>query len=317
MWVDWPGDRRERLRVRRSRFTTRSVLYPAMELLVGTSGFSYPEWRGTFYPEGLADGDMLKSYAERLPTVEINNTFYRMPQPALLEGWNDKVAGLFCFALKSPRSITHISRLKNAADGLEHFMKVAATLGPRLGPILFQLPPFFKKDVGVLREFLAQLPKGTKAAFEFRHPSWFDEETYTVLADEQAALVAGDPDEGEPLPLIATAPFGYLRLRAPSYDVAGLSAWYARVAAQPWERAFVYLKHEVFGPLYAQGLVALSRGETPVLPTAPVPPPLAPRARKPKKTASRTEAPATPKAPRARSTEKSTTTTNAAKTKKK
>jgi uncharacterized protein YecE (DUF72 family) len=249
-----------------------------MELLVGTSGFSYPEWRGTFYPEGLADGDMLKSYSERLPTVEINNTFYRMPQPALLEGWDRKVEGVFSFALKSPRSITHISRLTNAADGVGHFMKVAATLGPRLGPILFQLPPFLRKDAGVLREFLALLPAGTKAAFEFRHPSWFDDEVSTLLADNHAALVAGDPDEGEPLPLIATAPFGYLRLRAPSYDVAGLSAWHERVAAQPWQQAFVYLKHEVFGPLYAQGLVALSKGETPTLPTAPLPPPLPRRA---------------------------------------
>jgi uncharacterized protein YecE (DUF72 family) len=280
-----------------------------MELLVGTSGFSYPEWRGTFYPEGLAADDMLKSYAERLPTVEINNTFYRMPQPPLLEGWNKKVVSTFCFALKAPRSITHISRLKDAGDGVGYFMKVAATLGDRLGPILFQLPPFFKKDAGVLREFLTLLPAGTKAAFEFRHPSWFDDETATLLSDKQAALVAGDPDdEGEPLPLTATAPFGYLRLRAPSYDVAGLASWFERIAAQPWQQAFVYLKHEVFGPLYAQGLVALSRGETPVLPTAPIPPPLARAPRKPKKSAAPTDAPAKPKAPRARAPEKNTKT---------
>ena len=274
-----------------------------MELLVGTSGFSYPEWRGIFYPDGLAADDMLKSYAERLPTVEINNTFYRMPQAPLLQGWNDKVEGTFCFALKAPRSITHISRLKDAGEGVGYFMKVAATLGERLGPILFQLPPFFKKDAGVLREFLAQLPPGTKAAFEFRHSSWFDDETSTILADKQAALVAGDPDEGEPLPFVATAPYGYLRLRAPSYDVAGLAAWHERVAAQPWQQAFVYLKHEVFGPLYAQGLVALSRGETPVLPTAPIPPPLARRATKPKKSAAPTERPAKPTSPRALSRE--------------
>jgi uncharacterized protein YecE (DUF72 family) len=283
-----------------------------MQLLVGTSGFSYPEWKGTFYPEGLADGDMLKSYAERLPTVEINNTFYRMPQPPLLDGWNKKVEGSFCFALKAPRSITHISRLKDAGDGVGHFMKVAATLGDRLGPILFQLPPFFKKDAGALREFLTLLPAGTQAAFEFRHPSWFDDETATLLSDKQAALVAGDPDEGEPLPLMATAPFGYLRLRAPSYDVAGLTAWHARIAAQPWQRAFVYLKHEVFGPLYAQGLVALSRGETPILPTAPVPAPLARRASKPKKSATPTGAPAKPKVARALSSEKSAKATKRA-----
>jgi uncharacterized protein YecE (DUF72 family) len=260
-----------------------------MQLLVGTSGFSYPEWKGTFYPEDLADADMLKSYSERLATVEINNTFYRMPQPALLEGWNNKVqASGFRFALKAPRSITHIARLKEAADGAGHFLQVAATLGERLGPILFQLPPFLRKDAGVLRDFLGLLPPGTKAAFEFRHSSWFDDEVYAILADKQAALVAGDPDEGEPLPLVATAPFGYLRLRAPSYEVAGLESWHAQITRQPWQQAFVYLKHEVFGPLYAQGLVALSRGETPTLPSAPLPPPLE---RKPRKKAAAKAAP--------------------------
>src|SRR3954469_7571177 len=181
-----------------------------MELFVGTSGFSYPEWKGSFYPEGLPDAEMLKSYSERLSTVEINNTFYRMPAPALLEGWNKKVdsASAFAFALKAPRSITHISRLKDAADGTGHFLEVAATLGQRLGPILFQLPPFFKKDIGVLREFLERLPPGTSAAFEFRHPPWFDDEVSTLLSNKGAARGAGDPDGGEPLPLIATARFG-------------------------------------------------------------------------------------------------------------
>ena len=157
----------------------------------------------------------------------------------------------------------------------------------------------------MLREFLTLLPAGTKAAFEFRHASWFDDETATILADKQAALVAGDPDEGEPLPLMATAPFGYLRLRAPSYDVAGLASWHERIAAQPWQQAFVYLKHELLGPLYAQGLVAVSRGETPVLPTAAIPPPLARAPRKSKKSAAPTDAPAKSKAPRVSSPEKS------------
>lgn len=241
-----------------------------MQLLVGTSGFSYVEWKGSFYPSDLPDAEMLASYAGRLPTVEINNTFYRMPQPALLEGWSKKVEGAsdFTFALKAPRSITHISRLKEAADGTAYFLKVAATLGSRLGPILFQLPPFLKKDAGVLRDFLAQLPPGTRAAFEFRHASWFDDEVSTLLADKGAALVAGDPDEGDTLPLIATAPFGYLRLRAATYDLAGLETWHQKIAAQPWQQAFVYLKHEVLGPAYAQGLQQLFRGETPVIPAA-------------------------------------------------
>lgn len=249
-----------------------------MQLLVGTSGFSYPEWRGSFYPEGLPAENMLRSYSERLPSVEINNTFYRMPQPALLEGWNDKVQGDFTFALKAPRGITHIARLRNAADPVAHFLKVAATLGSRQGPILFQLPPFYKKDVPVLRDFLALLPAEVKAAFEFRHPSWFDDEVTTLLSDAKAALVAGDPDEGEPLPLIATAPFGYLRLRAPSYDLAGLQSWQARIAAQPWQQTFVYLKHEVLGPAYALALRALFQGETPIIPAAPpAPAPAAPK----------------------------------------
>lgn len=240
-----------------------------MDLLVGTSGFSYAEWKGSFYPAGLPDAEMLTSYAERLPTVEINNTFYRMPQPSLLEGWNQKVSAPgFTFALKAPRSITHISRLKDAGDGARHFLKVAETLGPRLGPLLFQLPPFLRKDAGVLRDFLLLLPPGVKAAFEFRHPSWFDDEVTQLLADRGAALVAGDPDEGDPLPLVPTAPFGYLRLRAASYDLAGLAAWHARISAQPWQAAFVYLKHEVLGPSYAQGLAQLHRGETPLLPVA-------------------------------------------------
>jgi uncharacterized protein YecE (DUF72 family) len=244
-----------------------------MDLVVGTSGFSYPEWRGSFYPEGLPADEMLRSYSEKLPSVEINNTFYRMPQPALLEGWNEKAQGDFTFALKAPRSITHIGRLKDMADPVAYFLKVAGTLGPRLGPVLFQLPPFFKKDVAVLRDFLALLPPGLKAAFEFRHPTWFDDEVSQVLGDARAALVAGDPDEGDALPLIATAPFGYLRLRAPSYDAAGLSRWHAQITSQPWQTAYVYLKHEVLGPAYAQALQALSRGETPIIPEPLADPP--------------------------------------------
>lgn len=258
-----------------------------MELLVGTSGFSYPEWKGHFYPAGLPDAEMLASYAERLGTVEINNTFYRMPQASLLEGWNAKVHGAksFAFALKAPRSITHIARLKDASDAMLHFWNIAMVLGARLGPVLFQLPPFLRKDAGVLREFLERLPPGMQAAFEFRHPTWFDDEISTLLADKRAALVAGDPDEGDPLPLIATAPFGYLRLRAASYELAGLAAWRERIAAQPWQTTYVYLKHEVLGPAYAQGLAALFRGETPTLPVATPEQAAPPRQRKAKKKA--------------------------------
>ncbi len=258
-----------------------------MQLLVGTSGFSYPEWKGNFYPAGLPDAEMLASYAQRLGTVEINNTFYRMPQPSLLEGWSAKVGGVktFAFALKAPRSITHIARLKDAHDAVAHFWKVATVLGDQLGPVLSQLPPFLRKDAGVLREFLERLPAGMRAAFEFRHPTWFDDEITALLADKGAALVSGDPDEGEALPLLATAPFGYLRLRAASYQLAGLEAWCERIAAQTWQTAYVYLKHEVLGPAYAQGLAALFRGETPTLPQATPEQAAPPRQRKAKKKA--------------------------------
>lgn len=258
-----------------------------MELLVGTSGFSYPEWKGNFYPAGLPDNEMLASYAERLRTVEINNTFYRMPAPALLEGWSQKVREVksFAFALKAPRSITHIARLKDAGDAVLHFWKVALTLEQRLGPVLFQLPPFLKKDAGVLREFLERLPPGMQPAFEFRHPTWFDDEISTLLADKGAALVAGDPDEGEALPLIPTASFGYLRLRAASYELTALSAWHERIARQPWQTTYVYLKHEVLGPAYAQGLAALFRGESPTLPVATPEQAAPPRQRKAQKKA--------------------------------
>jgi uncharacterized protein YecE (DUF72 family) len=237
-----------------------------MRLLVGTSGFSYREWRGSFYPAELREPDMLESYAARLDTVEINNTFYRMPQPALLAGWQSKVPATFCFALKAPRSLTHIARLKEAGALLQRFFGAATTLGPRLGPILFQLPPFLRKDAGVLREFLALLPARGRAAFEFRHPSWFDAEVEQLLADAGAALVSGDPDEGDALPLVPTAKFGYVRLRAPGYDVAALAAWQQRIEKQPWDEAYVYLKHEVLGPAYALGLAELWQGRAPLLP---------------------------------------------------
>jgi uncharacterized protein YecE (DUF72 family) len=150
---------------------------------------------------------------------------------------------------------------------------------------LFQLPPFARKEPEVLRDFLQALPAGTKAAFEFRHASWFDDETYTLLADHGAALVGGDPDEGDTLPLRATASFGYLRLRAASYDLAGLEAWHGRIAQQSWREVYVYLKHEVLGPAYAMGLRQLSRGETPTIPKATPAQAAPPKQRKAKKKA--------------------------------
>lgn len=251
-----------------------------MRFLSGTSGFSYGEWRGTFYPADLPDAGMLGYYAGRLESVEVNNTFYQMPKEPLLERWRDAVAPGFCFALKAPRRITHLQRLSGSADSVAQFLKVAGVLGARLGPVLFQLPPFVKKDAGLLREFLTLLPGELDAAFEFRHPSWFDDEIFELLRERRAALCGGDSDEGDRSPpLVRTADFGYLRLRAPSYDEAGIRAWHERIATAGFERAYVYFKHEVLGPLYAEHLRALTLGQDP----GALPPPPAAPADKPKK----------------------------------
>jgi uncharacterized protein YecE (DUF72 family) len=255
-----------------------------MRLLSGTSGFSYGEWRGTFYPADLPDTGMLGYYSGRLDSVEINNTFYQMPKPALLERWRDLVPPEFCFALKAPRRITHLQRLSGSAEAVELFLNAASVLGARLGPVLFQLPPFAKKDTTLLREFLTLLPPSLDVAFEFRHPSWFDDETYAALSERRAALCAGDSDESDRSPpFVKTADFGYLRLRAPSYDEAGIRSWHERIGAAGLERAYVYLKHEVLGPIYAEHLKRLSRGEDP----GALPPPPAPQPSKPKKRAAR------------------------------
>lgn len=264
-----------------------------MLLRTGTSGFSYDEWHGRFYPDDLAASERLAFYGCRLKSVEVNNTFYQMPQPALLERWRDAVPADFCFALKAPRRITHVLRLKGAEDPLRRFIEVAGVLGGRLGPLLFQLPPFARKDAGLLAEFLALLPAGQKAAFEFRHPSWFDEETYGVLASKDASLCTGDADDGgKSPPFVATASWGYLRLRAPSYDAKGLGAWSERILSQSWTEAFAYLKHEVDGPAYAAFLDAVASGkpapELPAPAAEATPPPTKPaRAKKTTKARSR------------------------------
>jgi uncharacterized protein YecE (DUF72 family) len=219
-----------------------------MRVLVGTSGYSYKEWKGSFYPAELKEAQMLRFYAERLPTVEINNTFYRMPTLPLLARWREEVPEGFVFVLKAPQRITHRKRLLDAGEDVSHFFKTAAGLGPALGPVLFQLPPFLKKDLSRLRDFLAQLPEGRRAAFEFRHESWFDEEVYEALRERGAALCAADTDKAEaPPPLVPTASWGYLRLRRADYAEAALLAWADLIRGQPWEEAFVFFKHEEGG----------------------------------------------------------------------
>jgi uncharacterized protein YecE (DUF72 family) len=231
---------------------------PRVRILVGTSGFSYPAWKGTFYPPDLGAPRMLAWYAGRLAAVEVNNTFYRMPQARTLAHWRGEVPAGFVFAMKAPQRITHLKRLHDVEDAVAAFFRAGAELGPALGPALFQLPPQMKRDVGRLREFLAGLPRGVRAAFEFRDVSWFVEDVFTALADHRAALVVNQSEELEP-PLAPTAPFGYLRLRRRAYAPEELHAWAERIAAQPWSEAFVFFKHEdeARGPQYALALASI------------------------------------------------------------
>ncbi len=230
-----------------------------MRVRTGTSGFSYPAWEGPFYPPGIRRQDMLSFYAGRLGAVEINNTFYRMPRPDVLERWRDAAPGSFRFALKAPRRITHQLRLRGAEDAVGYLFRTASVLGDRLGPFLFQLPPWLKRDVGRLAAFLECLPEGLRAAFEFRHASWFDDEVYAALERAGAALCIADAGGGHDAPLVATAGFGYLRLRRPGYDETALASWAARIEGQPWGEAHVFFKHEDegAGPRLAAEFAAL------------------------------------------------------------
>jgi uncharacterized protein YecE (DUF72 family) len=236
-----------------------------MRVLVGTSGYSYKEWKGRFYPEKMKEADMLRFYAERFPTVEVNNTFYRMPSAELLQRWAEQTPEAFTFVLKAPQRITHVKRLGDVADDVAFFLKTAAVLGPRLGPLLFQLPPFMKKDVGRLRALLDLLPERPRAAFEFRHASWFDDEVRDALRAKGAALCLADTDEEPLADVSATANWGYLRLRRLTYTDEDVAAWQARILAQPWTEAFVFFKHEdeARGPELAGKLVERLGGGAP------------------------------------------------------
>ncbi|HMI31334.1 MAG TPA: DUF72 domain-containing protein [Candidatus Limnocylindrales bacterium] len=216
-----------------------------MRIRAGTSGWSYKEWKGHFYPEKLAAKDMLRFYGERFPTVEVNNTFYRMPNAATLEGWAAQVPEDFSFVLKASKRITHDKRLKEAGDSVEYLLRTAAALGPKLGPLLIQLPPNMKKDVPRLRDFLVSLP--ARAAFEFRHASWYDDEVYEALRERGAAwCVADTGEEGDP-PFVSTADWGYLRLRRVAYEERDLKDYVERIMGQSWNEAFVFFKHEDAG----------------------------------------------------------------------
>ena len=218
-----------------------------MKLSVGTSGYSYKEWKGPFYPEKLAAKDMLPFYAERLSAVEINNTFYRMPKTSVVESWREQVPDGFRFSIKASRRITHFKRLKEADEETSYLLRTTAALGDRLGVLLFQLPPNLKADVARLAKFLELLPEGTPAAFEFRHESWRDDEVHACLRERGCALVQVDDEDRSHEEIVSTGRFGYLRLRRPGYARGGLAAWAARITAQDWDEAFVFFKHEDAG----------------------------------------------------------------------
>ena len=218
-----------------------------MNFYVGTSGYSYKEWKGTFYPDDLPEKQMLRFYGERFRSVEINNTFYRMPKASVLEAWAAEVPADFKFVLKASQRITHKQWLKDADDSVAYLLEVAGALKERLGPLLFQLPPYLRKDAPRLREFLTLLPPKRPVAFEFRHQSWFDEEIFGLLRDHQAVLCIAEAENDLQIPFVSTADWGYLRLRRPDYGDPELKAWIDRVRQQEWKDAFVFFKHEEEG----------------------------------------------------------------------
>lgn len=216
-------------------------------ILVGTSGYNYPEWKGSFYPAELAATKMLPYYASKFRTVEINYTFYRMPTSKIVTAWAAQVPTEFRFTLKAPKRITHDKRLRAAevADSLRAFLSAADELGPQLAALLFQLPPNFKKDIVLLNEFLSLLPPKTTAAFEFRNASWLDDEVFTALEARNLALCIAD-SEARQTPAIATADYAYLRLRDEGYGDADIARWTetAKRLAATGSDVFVYFKHE-------------------------------------------------------------------------
>ncbi len=218
-----------------------------MRYLIGTSGYNYPEWRGSFYPEKLPAAKMLGFYAEQFTSVEVNYTFYRIPTEPLLAGWAKGTPDPFTFTLKAPRRITHDSKLQRCEDLTRSFCRTAGTLGSKLGALLFQLPPTFRRDDAVLGAFLELLPEGTRAAFEFRHASWHDESVFDALRRHNVALCIADSEKMS-TPVIATADYAYFRLRDEGYQRADIERWASVIRAQPISGdAFVYFKHEEQG----------------------------------------------------------------------
>jgi uncharacterized protein YecE (DUF72 family) len=215
-----------------------------VKLRAGTSGYSFKEWKGTFYPADLKADGMLAFYATKFATLEINNTFYRLPKESVLQEWASQVPENFTFAIKASQKITHYTRLKAESESMVQFLlKNTATLGEKMGPILFQLPPNLKKDVPRLQNFLSYLPENRRYTFEFRHESWFDEDVFSVLRDRDIAMCISESGELT-CPVVCTATWGYLRLHKLDYSPDGLTAWAKCVTSQQWNDAYVYFKHD-------------------------------------------------------------------------
>jgi len=215
-----------------------------MKIFAGTSGYGYKEWKGIFYPEKISPKEMLPFYSGRLTTVEINNTFYRMPTESVLTSWAAQVPDDFVFALKAPQVITHRKRMRNVSGETEYLFRTLSVLDRKLGPVLFQFPKSFPADRQRLKDFLALIPGHISCAFEFRSPSWLDVDILGLLRSNGCSLCIADTDENPADEIINTAPLGYLRLRRSDYTEADLSQWLERILAQKWEKAFVFFKHE-------------------------------------------------------------------------
>ena len=232
-----------------------------MPLYVGTSGYSYKEWKGSFYPEALPAKEMLSFYASRLHAVELNNTFYRMPQPSMIESWKTQVPEDFRFSVKAPQTITHFRRLNNAGPQTQLMLKTVAALEGRLGAVIFRLPENMKKDLKRLEMFLKELPAETPVVFDFRHATWFDDEVVELLRSQKRVFCMSDIEDLPESYSYKTADWGYVRLRRERYTKAELVKWVKRIKAQNWKETYVFFKHEdeATGPKLAAQFLALSK----------------------------------------------------------
>jgi uncharacterized protein YecE (DUF72 family) len=232
-----------------------------MQFFVGTSGYSYPKWKGSFYPAKLPQAEMLRYYAERFDAVEMNNTFYKMPSESDVEAWASQVPHGFRFAIKAPQTITHFKRLKDAEDPTERLLRTAAVLKQKRGPVLFGLPPNMKVDVPRLQAFLRLIPRSVRVAFEFRHKSWFEDGVFDSLRARNCALCIADAEDLPRAKPIDTAGWGYVRLRRENYTKRALAEWVKKLRSRPWKEAYVFFKHEDTGtgPKFAARFLELAQ----------------------------------------------------------